>query len=580
MPLTDLALAAVQKVSEFARFDSWQNALTGLGGPSDKRVWARFKRGVVLPDDECAALFHHEWLAALVCSVLPETAMGRGFELNIPDGDKLETRVQSRLDELTAWPKLLEAAIWGRVFGAGAVYMGVDDGQDPSLPLNYDAARTLNYLAVVDKRDLQVESWYVDPTEQKFGEPARYWMRRQTGGPGAATAGRGVLVHESRMLVFGGARTAERERLQNAGFDYSILQRVYDVLRDWGIGWGSAATLLQTASQAVYGVKNLTRILASEQGEQEIVKRFRMIEMGRSLARALLIDADGETFETKAVSFSGVPDMLDRFSNQLAAATRIPVTILMGQAPAGLSATGESDLRTWEAECNKFRTDVLEPCLERLVRVLLLEAGNEPENWSIVWPPIATETPSQQAALRKLVAETDAIYITQSVVLPEEVAQSRFAQEGWSQETQINLDLRAELADLKDDQLLDAAKAGQDVDTSDTSVDVSSPDSGGEKVADTALNGAQVSSLIEVITAVVDGRMPRDTAVNVIALAFNVSSAQADTLLGSVGKGFKPEPAAPAPAPFGGAPRAPAPEDTDAPPPKSPPPQPGAKLPK
>lgn len=69
------------------------------------------------------------------------------------------------------------------------------------------------------------------------------------------------------------------------------------------------------------------------------------------------------------------------------------------------------------------------------------------------------------------------------------------------------------------------------------------------KVADTALNGAQVSSLLEIISQVVAGQLPRETAVQIICLAFNKTPEQADTLLGPVGQGFTATPPAAAPAP-------------------------------
>jgi hypothetical protein len=64
---------------------------------------------------------------------------------------------------------------------------------------------------------------------------------------------------------------------------------------------------------------------------------------------------------------------------------------------------------------------------------------------------------------------------------------------------------------------------------------------------DTALNGAQVSSLLEVIDKVATGALPRESAVEIIKRAFNMDQAAADKLLGDVGRGFTPAaPAAPA----------------------------------
>jgi hypothetical protein len=64
-------------------------------------------------------------------------------------------------------------------------------------------------------------------------------------------------------------------------------------------------------------------------------------------------------------------------------------------------------------------------------------------------------------------------------------------------------------------------------------------------VQDTALNGAQVAALMQIVQAVVTGLIPRDSAKEMIKLAFLVDGATAERLLGSAGTTFE---AAPTPA--------------------------------
>lgn len=65
---------------------------------------------------------------------------------------------------------------------------------------------------------------------------------------------------------------------------------------------------------------------------------------------------------------------------------------------------------------------------------------------------------------------------------------------------------------------------------------------------DTALKGAQVTSLVEIVIAVASGTIPRDAAIGIIKRAYLVDDAGANEMLGSAGAGFTPKPAAPAPA--------------------------------
>lgn len=63
---------------------------------------------------------------------------------------------------------------------------------------------------------------------------------------------------------------------------------------------------------------------------------------------------------------------------------------------------------------------------------------------------------------------------------------------------------------------------------------------GAERAADTALNGAQVASLLDIVERVATGAIPRETGINLITAAFPLSEDQAERLMGAVGRGFRP----------------------------------------
>lgn len=65
-----------------------------------------------------------------------------------------------------------------------------------------------------------------------------------------------------------------------------------------------------------------------------------------------------------------------------------------------------------------------------------------------------------------------------------------------------------------------------------------------EKPADSALNGAQVSSLLDIVTQAATGAIPRSTAIEIITSAFPIDAAKAEKILGPVGTTrFAPRPA-------------------------------------
>lgn len=94
------------------------------------------------------------------------------------------------------------------------------------------------------------------------------------------------------------------------------------------------------------------------------------------------------------------------------------------------------------------------------------------------------------------------------------------------------------------------------------------------KKQETALNGAQVSSLVDLLKEVAAGGLPRESAAVLIQVAYNLDAATAEQLLGTIGtNAFKPAPEPSAGPPFGGGggppkqpAEAPAPPAPDAPP--------------
>jgi len=70
------------------------------------------------------------------------------------------------------------------------------------------------------------------------------------------------------------------------------------------------------------------------------------------------------------------------------------------------------------------------------------------------------------------------------------------------------------------------------------------PDLGAEKLQDTALNGAQVLAAQSIVASVSSGQLPRATGVQMLSSFFNLPTATAEAIMGTVGRSFTPTPAA------------------------------------
>lgn len=93
---------------------------------------------------------------------------------------------------------------------------------------------------------------------------------------------------------------------------------------------------------------------------------------------------------------------------------------------------------------------------------------------------------------------------------------------------------------------LGAAAAGvvplpSQVDDQDDDAPTPAPEDNAEAVSPaTALNGAQVQALMEIVQAVAAGEIPRATGIALIVAAFPIDEATAEKIMGDVGKGFVP----------------------------------------
>lgn len=362
------------------------------------------------------------------------------------EAKEISEELMGMWEDLEADDNYREAMEYARAFGGGGIFIGVDDGvADLSKPIREDRIREVRFLTPLTPRELYPNSWYSNPNDKAWGRPALYRMDQDP--EGGISTRRSFNVHESRIIRFDGIRTTRRNISLNRGWGGSALGRIQDVIRDFDMAWQGASLTLRDFGVGAVKFKNLAELLAAgEDGDKSLTYRLQQMELVKSQLRAMLLD-ESETYEKVNTSLAGLPDMMDKFCLRLAAAVSIPVTMLMGQAPAGLNATGESDIRWFYDYCASLQQRMLRRRQNRLMRLLMLAkkgptGGREPMKWTIAYRPLWEMTDAQKAELRSKQATTDKLYIDAGVLTPEEVAISRFGGDEWSMETQIDVGAR------------------------------------------------------------------------------------------------------------------------------------------
>mgnify|MGYP000974685349 FL=1 len=436
--------------------------------------------------------------------------------------------------------------------------VGADDGVlDLSQPLNTGRIRDIGFLTVFDPTEFTVLEYSGSVGAADYAEPLMYSITPRIVSADPLLPGMLNRVHASRVIRFSEPVLSRLTLQVNRGVGDSIYESVWNTIRDFDAAYSNAGALVEDFAQAVFKIKGLADAIASDKAGL-IRDRLAMMDYSRSVMRAVALDAETEDFERKPTPLSGLPDLLDRFANRVAAATQIPVTILMGQAPAGLNATGDADVRTFFDFVASLQERDLLPALERLVTLVMLSkrgptAGVEPENWSIQFRPLWQASDAETATTRKAVAETDQIYLTAGVLSADEVRESRFGGDTYRIETSIESDddgAPEETDDLNETEgtpRIDP-KTGEPVQVMPGKVAPvgaggapgASGAAGAPKLQDTALNGAQVTSAVEIVKSVSRGELSRESGIAMLVEFFNLSPEASARIVGP--ESFKPEP--------------------------------------
>jgi phage-related protein (TIGR01555 family) len=504
-----------QRTDAEQRSDGWNSALSGFGmAQHDKRVGVTFSSDII--DWHTAMeLWRGDDLATRIIETPPNEMLREGFELRVDDDDSksVSENIGDWWEGLNTIDRLWEGLTYERAYGGSGILMGVNDGRDMSEPLNLDTVRALDWLTTLEPRELSPIQYYTDPRTPKFGQPSMYRLTAISPGVGELGSVKNALppvvdIHESRFVIFPGIRVS-RQQYTGAlgGWGDSVLTRVWRVLRDFNMSWASAAVLLHDFAQAVFKMKGLAEAMALDK-DQLIKNRIKAVEMSRSAIRAILMDAE-EEFERKQTPVSGMPELLDRFMYRMAAAADQPVTLLMGMSPAGMNATGASDLRFFYDRMAAGQRKKVKPAVRTITQILLRAKTRVPKRWTIFFNPLWQPNELESAQARHTQAQTDTLYIQNGVISPEEIAVSRFAGDDYSFATSL-----AEPEDLNEETVEGMPTPGGDVQR-------------------TAFNGTQIASMVAIVTAVNQGQLSRESAIAMLQTSFpSITTEQADAIVG------------------------------------------------
>ena len=430
----------IEKVKKFAK-DGYGNLITGLNTAASKKKHTRAVPGALISDGELEAMYVEDGLAARIVNLMPSDMFREGWKYVFPgmeekQAEELAEKYKAAMEVIEIRQKCKEAMQWARLKGGAALLVGAMDGRTPDQPLDPKRIKTggLEKLRVLDRSEIEFDKirFQTDPMRPRYGLPECYAVKFHAGVDREDT----MIVHHSRIIEFHGDRVPRAKSSLSPETKYwgiSVLQRAEDRLKTIGSSIGSIDQLLHEMSVGKFKVKDLAMMLSSPDGKAAIERRVELMDLTRSVFRSQYIDAT-EEFSRDSVNFSGVPDVLHIIFMLLAADTGYPITRLFGVSPAGMNATGESDMRNYYDAVRSEQELVLQPVLMRLVKIV--SQWQNIEEPYIEFVPLETMNEKEQADLernkaqKKLIeAQTWKIYIDTGMIEPHQAAYLQFGDE-------------------------------------------------------------------------------------------------------------------------------------------------------
>ena len=357
------------------------------------------------------AAYRGSWVVGQVIDCVAEDMTRAGINVTTNEADQDIKDFQSGMSRLSIWSSLCDLIKWGRLYG-GAIAVIQIEGQDLSTPLKLDSVGKGQFQGLVtfDRWQILPDLTNTIQIGPNMGLPEYYSIVTglSPSQPNAPSAIAQVRVHHSRVIRNIGIKLPFFQAITEMMWGESVLERLWDRLISFDSVTMSTANLIERANNRTIGVEGYREIIAAGgKAQQALEKQFEAMREFQTNEGMTVMDKN-DTFATTNYTFAGLPDVLLQFGQQLSGASQIPLVRLFGQSPAGLNATGESDLRMYYDGINAKQEASLRPGLNVLVHVMWRSffGVSAPKDIEFTFNPLWQMSAMDQATVAKSNTET------------------------------------------------------------------------------------------------------------------------------------------------------------------------------
>jgi hypothetical protein len=377
--------------------DGFANLVLGLG--ISQNVTNQISNGffelnsITRDRNQLEAGYRTNWLCSSLVDCVANDMTRAGLEFTGEIDPAELTELKTVWQHLGIMEDITDGIRWGRLYG-GAIVLIMLKNVKYSDPLDLSSVKNGDFLglSVFDRWDLTPDTTQLIQNGRDVGKPMYYTINSLNG----------LKVHHSYVMRFEGDKLPRMQAVGEQLWGASVLENVLDRIISFETVTMGAANLTSRAYLRTIKVDGLRQILAmGGNAEANLIKQFTYVRQMQNSEGITLLDKSDE-FETASYSFNGLDTVILQFVQQISGAKRIPLSILFGEAPSGLSNTGDSDIRIYYDGIASKQT-TLEENIVKLSRVVYQSTFGKPapKDLGIKWNSLWQQTPAEKSTVTK-----------------------------------------------------------------------------------------------------------------------------------------------------------------------------------
>jgi phage-related protein (TIGR01555 family) len=277
---------------------------------------------------------------------------------------------------------------WGELYGGGVLIANTE--QDYELPLDEKQLKGKKLKFIAADRWQCYQNGISPRTAPSFVLTDNILENQFQGG---------ITIDRSRVEIFTRIEAPYLLRAMLQGWGLSIFESIIPPLTQFMKAMGVTLELLDEAKIDVIKIFDLANSLLSPDGEAAIKRRLQIVTENKNYKSSIAMDSQDD-YQQKQITFSGLPEMIEKIQYLICAAIRRPYSKVFGKGGNGLSEQ-TSDLENYASIVD---AEIRQPAKKLIKWVIDLRClqlfGRKLPDLKISWKPIRSLSEEEEADIK------------------------------------------------------------------------------------------------------------------------------------------------------------------------------------